>query len=467
MQPFKLLPNELLYSIIEYIAYTPILPALPFQPDSSSKPLFNCASHELLALSVLEWRLRRICLPFLFKNIEVRNAEDAEKMKDYLLLFARFTQTLAIGPFDALTVQGDKAISQILPQLEQLSYVELQQSSSRDRTILLRKLLAHPTVISVLVRDLPDESICDEDLSKLVLKRISWSLCPSKYFKRGMKLLRLNIFQTFNSQLIESEMLSGLKELRITMSNAVSSSFLSALLSTYPTLEELWLVDYFGHHFDAHTPPCISPSIEKSQWPCLNEQELIQRIGLRRVIGHSSDEWYVMGLAMEVSPSYANRPLLAALRVIASSFPTVENVTLYFAPIGYNVKDYAHAKDFATVFSHFPSLKQLSINHLHTRLDFGSAEILPPIRRIGFNALFDEEFRVLWYTAWIAKEIRSLHAIYIMDNGCHINTSWHLEGWLHVMNSNRDIGGTFRRLEGNFQYDDVEVLLEPSMLSSI
>ncbi|KAJ3845423.1 hypothetical protein F5878DRAFT_207139 [Lentinula raphanica] len=158
-----------------------------------------------------------------------------------------------------------------------------------------------------------------------------------------MKLLRLNVFQSFNSQLIESEMLSGLKELRITMSNAVSSSFLSALLSTYPTLEELWLVDYFGHHFDAHTPPCISPSIEKSQWPCLNEQELIQRIGLRRVIGHSSDEWYVMGLAMEVSPSYANRPLLAALRVIASSFPTVENVTLYFAPIGYNVKDYAHA----------------------------------------------------------------------------------------------------------------------------
>ncbi|KAJ3754697.1 hypothetical protein EV360DRAFT_86608 [Lentinula raphanica] len=360
------------HSIVEYIAYTPILPRVPFEPDSSSKSSFNRASHELLALSVVNWRLCRVCLPFLFRNIKVRDAEDAEKMKDYLVLFARFTQTLAIGRFDALIMKGDEAISHILPQLVHLVFVKLQQSSSHDRTILLRKLLAHPTVISVLVCGIPDESICDGDLSKLILEWASCNSCPKKYFERGMKLVRLNIYRSFKSQLIVSEMLSGLKELRITMSDAVSSSFLSALLSTCPTLEELWLVEYLDIIL------------------MLALLHLIQHIGLRRAIGQSSDEWYVMGIAIEVPPSYANRPLLAALVMIASSFPTVEKVTLD-CDLDFGL----HPKDLATVIAQFPSLKQLAISHLRVRLDFRSTKILPPIHQIGFNPLFDEELGVL------------------------------------------------------------------------
>ncbi|KAJ3772904.1 hypothetical protein FB446DRAFT_735020 [Lentinula raphanica] len=483
--PFKLLPNELLHSIVEYIAYTPIMPMLPLEPDSfSNSPSHYCPSRELLALSVLDWRLRRVCLPFLFKKIKVRDGEDAEKMKDYLVLFARFTRTLAIGPFDALTLQGDEAISRILPQLEHLAYVELQQSSGRDRTILLRKLLVHPTVISVLVRDIPDESICDEDLSKLILDRASWDSYPREHLERGMKLERLNILMSFDnqlsesdiptsfeSQLIKSEMFSGLKELHITMSDAVSSSFLSALLSTYPTLEELWLVDQYGHQFDDHTPSCISSSVEESQWPYLTEHALIRRIGLRRAIGQSSDEWYIMGIAMEVTANHTNNIILTTLAVVASSFPTVENVTVHLFPVCYGSKEPCiHAKDFATVLAQFPSLKQLLLSRPHTRLDvdIDLDEKLSAQCRIGFNTPFFEEFMALWCTAWIATEIRSLHAIYIEDTGRDCLTLWHLEGWLHVKNSDRDIGGTLiRRRTRNSVRDEelAEVLLKSSMLS--
>ncbi|KAJ3712921.1 hypothetical protein C8R42DRAFT_647336 [Lentinula raphanica] len=307
--PFKLLPNELLHSIIEYIAYTPIMPMLPLESDSfSNSPSHYCPSHEVLALSILDWRLCRVCLPFLFKKIKVRDGEDAEKMKDYPVLFAKFTQTLAIGPFDALTMQDDEAISWILPQLEHLAYVELQQSLGHDRTILLRKLPVHPTVISVLAY-----LSCFENLWKSLrisgkpgkpklLGGVSRLSGPKVFFL--MKLEHLNILLSFDdqlsesniptsfeSQLIKSKMFSRLKELHITMSDAVSSSFLSALLSTYPTLKELWqVVDQYRHQFDDHTPLCISSFIKKSQWPYLTEHALIWHIGLHRAIGQSSDE---------------------------------------------------------------------------------------------------------------------------------------------------------------------------------
>ncbi|KAJ3835469.1 hypothetical protein F5878DRAFT_644331, partial [Lentinula raphanica] len=59
------LPNELLHSIIEYIAYTAVRPDLP------SHSLLRRASPELLALSVANWRLRQVCLPLLFANIRI------------------------------------------------------------------------------------------------------------------------------------------------------------------------------------------------------------------------------------------------------------------------------------------------------------------------------------------------------------------------------------------------------------
>ncbi|KAJ3752487.1 hypothetical protein EV360DRAFT_88706 [Lentinula raphanica] len=125
-------------------------------------------------------------------------------------------------------------------------------------------------------------------------------------------------------------------------------------------------------------------------------------------------------------------------------------------------------KEFATAFAQFTSLKQLSICGLYGRLNFGSPKIQPPIRRLIGNSttMFDEELRVLWYVAWVAKEIRHLDAIYIVDTERHINTYWCLEGWLLVVNDNREIGGTLEQIEGGVRYNHFEVLLEPSMLST-
>ncbi|KAJ3816586.1 hypothetical protein F5880DRAFT_1512533, partial [Lentinula raphanica] len=148
------LPNELLQAIIELIAYTPQL------PNSTSKSLLNSASPELLALSVANWQLRRICQPLLFANIRILRSKDAKKLKSdaHLKLLSKFTKFLAINMFFRSAETGYSIVSQSLPQFKQLLRVEL--PGCRRRPALLKVILAHPTVTSVLVNELPDESLC-------------------------------------------------------------------------------------------------------------------------------------------------------------------------------------------------------------------------------------------------------------------------------------------------------------------
>ena len=56
-----------------------------------------------------------------------------------------------------------------------------------------------------------------------------------------MKLMYLDFYYSFDIQLFQNEKFCGLKEIRISISDAVSS--LSMLLSAIPTLDKLWLTD--------------------------------------------------------------------------------------------------------------------------------------------------------------------------------------------------------------------------------
>ncbi|KAJ3770687.1 hypothetical protein FB446DRAFT_743266 [Lentinula raphanica] len=171
------LPNELLHGIIEYITYTPRLPrALKLSSFQRPPP-------ELLALSVANWHLRRACLPFLFAKIKISNDKDAKKLENHLALCANFIKALFIGS-DDFTQVGEQIISQVLPQLEQLLDVELGRCSKR--TDLLKAVLAHPSVTSILVDEIPDKSMCNHDLSKVILNRFSFpSPADEKYFDRA------------------------------------------------------------------------------------------------------------------------------------------------------------------------------------------------------------------------------------------------------------------------------------------
>ncbi|KAJ3711037.1 hypothetical protein C8R42DRAFT_368333 [Lentinula raphanica] len=227
-------PNELLHSVTEYIAYN-VDPPDSDVPSSQSR--VRCASPELLALSVADWRLRRICLPFLFANISIRCVKHVQKLANDSALLSRFTKIVVIRySYDALTQAGDQLSCHLLPQLEKLLQIELRHGVCRNRTALLRAILARPNVTSVLIHDLPDESMCNDDLSKVILDRESSAtvFSPALWIERH-------------------------EEIQIVIPWGVprSYSFLSALSSIHSTLEELWLLDDFGVYLHDHTPPFL------------------------------------------------------------------------------------------------------------------------------------------------------------------------------------------------------------------
>lgn len=83
-----LLPEELVHDIFSYLAYHPELrkqcepPELQFEPDST----------DILSLSLVNRRLRRISLPFLFASLRIKGLKDVKKLRDHGPLFSKYTK---------------------------------------------------------------------------------------------------------------------------------------------------------------------------------------------------------------------------------------------------------------------------------------------------------------------------------------------------------------------------------------
>ncbi|KAJ3772238.1 hypothetical protein FB446DRAFT_788899 [Lentinula raphanica] len=451
------LPNELLHSITEYIAYKPRPPN-----SGTTGSLVRRASPELLALSVANWQLRRVCLPFLFANLRIRHVEDAQKLVDDLSLFSRLTKTLAINHITYVTIMGDRILSQLLPQLEKLWRIELR--SCRDRPTLLRAILAQPTVTSVLVYQLPDKSMCNDDLSKLILDRQCsvevFSPAFEKYLNRGMRLGCLDIDDANSVGSLDELMASKLKEVRIHLFWAIpaSFSFLSALSSTRSTLQELWLLDdgNYGHRLDSHIPPFLSSFIGISQEQNLRQSFTVTSVGVRRATGQFSQEWIVIGLTVQTTYD-SSGSLIRILALIASSFPKLEYLT--FDCNGHGAR--YHVNELAKSFGHFSCLRTLFLDKVYKQLDFGDDSFLPPALRVNpMHATWEircsrAEAGLSWFASWVAKEGKSLDAIHISDKGDEIfneedsSPEWNIRAWFCVVNSNRDITGTWEGIYPN------------------
>ncbi|KAJ3745661.1 hypothetical protein DFH05DRAFT_1610799 [Lentinula detonsa] len=458
------LPNELLNSIIEYLAYIPKL------PDSPCKSQFKCASPELLALSITNWRLRRICLPFLFANIKIRHIKDARNLKDSsLVLFQKFTKLLAISHFFSRSEEGDQILCPILPHMQRLEWVELRFCSTRS--VLLKSILAHPTVSTVLVEQLPDASLHD-NLSKIVLEATSISTTISPDLERcldhGMRLGRLEVLvpELLNDEFTQRHF-AGLEELRLSMGrHHISFSWLSTLSATHLALETLWLIDDNRHYFNRHTPTFISSFVEESQRQDLSKNYIIKRVGLRRGTGQCSQDSHVIGLT--IFTTFASTSLVEILTLISTSFPKLETLTL-------NLDSHKATYDvdkLAAVFARFSSLRVLYLHKVFKRLRFGSRRCVRPVRCVDRTSVLDTtaaraESGLLWFISRVAKRASSLDAIYIDDRGYEYEKTstgerWLLVGWLHVLNGNREVDG---RLRGKNGTGYCEIQLGTKMIS--
>ncbi|KAJ3836121.1 hypothetical protein F5878DRAFT_690523 [Lentinula raphanica] len=359
------LPNELLHWIVEDIAYTPKVPWRQNLGDT------------------VNWQLRRACLPFLFREIWIRHDEDAKKLEEHIALCARFIKTLFLCDVDDLTEVGEQIVSRILPQLEQLLDVKL--AGCLKRTDLLKTMIAHPTVTSVLVNVLPNVSMCDLDLSKVILNRASseWPLSPlEQYFDRGMRLLSLIL-----------------------------------------------------------EPPFVDNQSR-------NNNDKTIRILLAKANGLSSQEWLVTEITMRTGHLLTNNLSLLAssfpeLEVLRLNFDSdlgkydniQEDLSSVFAQFSYlrvvHIVDIVRRLPFGS--------------EIENRMRPGrQVETTPTLHEIRVGA----ERELLAFISCVAKQVRTLDLVYIDDAGSGYDDDeeyiqlWGFKGWLHVLNSKRVIGGT-------------------------
>ncbi|KAJ3728839.1 hypothetical protein C8R42DRAFT_655072 [Lentinula raphanica] len=349
------LSPELLHAIIEDIVYM-------------YSPVLKTPNPELLALSVTNWQLREICLPFLFINIEIRDFMGAARLEKHIQLCSKFTKNMIIGPRIHVLELAEPIIIRNLPKLKRLSNAELHDCGVR--TTLFRAMLAHPTLTSVLIHKLPGESVDIDDLSKIILKNSSptWVLSPNfeKCLNRGMRLMCLELSDSEHDLLdkrLSSRISNVLKESRMRTSRTpvLFNAWLSKVSSTYSILNQLWFInDDYDRECFAHTPPFLSSFNESLQQQDIVEV-IIRSIGLHRTIGQS--EWYVMGLTLIITFA-SNTSLKEILTLVTSSFPKlgVLDLHLHFAEHKVLSADVRRFQiNLAPVFTQFLYLRSLSL----------------------------------------------------------------------------------------------------------
>ncbi|KAJ3835511.1 hypothetical protein F5878DRAFT_627675 [Lentinula raphanica] len=457
------LPNELLSSIVEHIAYSPTLPDSA-HTELASISRFKRTSSELHRLSVANWQLRQICVPFLFADIKIRSAEDAVNMKGQLSLFSQFTKTLVIE-FD--TYDSDRTEDQImdqfaLAQLEHLSYVELQ--SFQYSPLLLKTLLAYPTIKSILIRTVPDESLHNDDLSKVIVDTLIYPLSFSNIgncLKNGMRLARLLLY--YGPGLLDEEFGSrkfpGLEEIVILMGSSLSTPFswLSDLASTNSTLNEL---NIHRNQLPSLSITLLTSFDNECERQGLKTSFVVEHVNLRKASGQSSHDWDVIAFTMSTNPSAS---LVNILSLVASSFPKLEILSLDLT----KNKEHYDAGALSSVLARCSSLRVVYLKNVFKWLRFESAiearcfPLSQPTRRATTvtlevsEVLACAEIALLQLTALLAKQFRTLESFSIDDTGHGRNNRsaerWYLVGWLHVLNFDRKVGGTLQRFTDSMQ----------------
>ncbi|KAJ3967262.1 hypothetical protein EV361DRAFT_953378 [Lentinula raphanica] len=308
---------------------------------------------------------------------------------------------------------------------------------------------------------MPDESICNHaNLSKMILDHSSLrSPANEKYFDRGMRLKRLRL-DVVDSDSIDNQLKTvnfpGVETIEIDMyDNLVSFSWLSRFSSKHPTLNELWLLEIEDSDLFTHDEsPFLALAQEYQPPQGLHVPFTILEVGLHRAkpLGKSSQEWHVVELTLEI-----NGRLFEQLSLLAFSFPKLEILTLDSDSAVYYLDSAVYdISDLSSVLARFSSLKVVSLEHFAARLSFGPENeklSIPPMPRVAHThreSSTNAEHKLRAFVTCLAKQVRALESVHITDIGYAddavklIGRRCRLEGWLHVFDSNRAIGGTLR-----------------------
>ncbi|KAJ3845398.1 hypothetical protein F5878DRAFT_719964 [Lentinula raphanica] len=302
--------------------------------------------------------------------------------------------------------------------------------------------------------------MCDDDMSKIIshYQTASHAFTPrfQMYLNRGMRLacIELSSFELLNSVQSNISVFNRLKEIRVYMARTnlirSSNSWRFVLSSIHPTVNEFWLLHYAPNCFAHQITPCFSSFLEELKRQDLEKFFLVNQVGLCRALGQSPQEWHVMGLALKTI--LRSTSLLEILMLSTSSFPDLKTLTLDLTLL----KTMYDIGEFASALARFSSLRILYLRNVFRQINFNfdSTNTMPSSQLAfspdGLDVSKDHaEHQLLLLTSCLAKQVVTLDSIHIEEKGYEYDMlgsrkHWFLQGWLHVLNSKQEVGGTLK-----------------------
>ncbi|KAF5392106.1 hypothetical protein D9757_003328 [Collybiopsis confluens] len=438
------LPDELLLSVVKYFAPTPNEQSLYFY--------FRPVSPDIINLSVVSRRWRRICLPMLFASIQFKGQE-SEKFRDFCMsnpVISGLVKSIHPLQFADFGRRKSSILCRTLLCLKNLTCIDL--SNVEISFDILRAMLEHPTVATVRIcsrTSLPVHSL-QLDLSKVVLDFVGFSQrnpdhALGPHLHRGLRVTTVNLWNfELSDGFARLANFSGLQQVVLRDSDSASCQGLHNLTSALPHLNEIWLINTA---LDANLIFALRSSFTED----LDKQNLtkcirVTKIGLAR---RPNQDWRIQSL--EIFTTLASYSLIKILSLVASHFPTIEILSL---DLEFHSDTYL-VDDLVAVLRKFPRIDTLNFSHIFHRLMFTNKEqqCWEPSRPLIRHSFLEKdvvniEAGLVWFISHLAKELDGLEASYIEEEGiCSSDEitengpdlKWDMRGWLHVRDGSREI----------------------------
>ncbi|KAJ7675315.1 hypothetical protein B0H17DRAFT_1080950 [Mycena rosella] len=406
------LPEELLLVICEFLAELPILKAL--RPRN-----YTHASPDLLCLSRVNQRFRRIFLPLIFSYFECKSLEELERLRVETLARSNSAvieciRILNLDGFEILSFRRPVTsciLAQLLPLFRSLSHLDLQNLFID--TALMAAINSHPTVATVRVSNYPKEPHDPSDpvpwtklrLNCITTDQLRWV----SYFDSGMGLARLEIGYANPPELT----FPGLREIYVKGfgGDGIRSALFPQFLAKHPNVDKIIFEDKRRTRFmrDPHLP-FLRRFTEAARANSLNRRRRSRNVQHQPSAPFSG--WDVSELSLHMSLSIAKN------------------------------KETFHMDIFGACIRKFPSLRVLRLFQCLDHFNYGGEQPAHPGWRRSMDskspvsAASAVEIAVRSSAAYIAAMLPWLDAIYIEEPGYDDmpawNDKWIVSGWYLV-----------------------------------
>ncbi|KAJ7590507.1 hypothetical protein C8J56DRAFT_933079 [Mycena floridula] len=422
-------PEEVLHQVVLFL-----VDDSDYEYLSYPKSLYHLASRAIIALSLVNHRCRRICLPLLFTYTKCRTLEELYDLERECMMSAAFTGCIRIlevalsrEPQRPTAEILEESLLRLLPLLQSLVWVELRTNMIRGTPGLITAIHTHPTLETASISYLPFSPLPQSPakLEKLLLHKVSTygadedmedptaTISVVQNRDIGVTSLELGPEDVLP---LETLRIHHLRELSIDPSLIIATEKLERFLAHHPSLMKISFEDPMSsweqnYLLQRHT----SSFLAAVKAYTLEDAMDVTFLCLSRGASSSHtrrDGWEVTELGLTIGSSWVEYLSLAA-----TVFPKLLSLTVHYdEPI--NPISVA-----AWISKHLPTVRSLELNMPEQQ----RASLLIPLKEDLSDKRFDDDAVRLRLIAWeIFQASPSMMNLGIVER--EQNYKWSLDG---------------------------------------